>query len=274
MGSIGEAGLNLNYSWMEHPNQRNFHMHAHENCELLYFTGGHGTYVVEGSEYRLTPGCVLLMRIGETHMVHIEPDAPYERYVINFLPEMLAPIDPEGRLLEPFLDRPLGQKNMYTAAQLDSRLIRSCLEMIYATADENAYIQRTAILSGLSVILFEISRTFRNGNAPGVAAPQGLIAGVVDFINRNLTENLSLDALSKQFYLSKSYLNQQFRQATGTTIWDYVLLKRLMLARTSIRRGVSVTDAFRTSGFNDYSSFYRRYKSRFGVSPKDDRPRE
>ena len=88
-----------------------------------------------------------------------------------------------------------------------------------------------------------------------------------------MTEELSLDLLAKRFFLSKSYLNQQFRQATGTTIWDYVLLKRLMQARSAIRSGVPATEAFRARGFNDYSSFYRRYKGRFGVAPNADRPK-
>ena len=273
MGKVGSGKLYSSYYWAEHPNQKNFFMHAHEGCELLYFVSGHGTYAVEGNEYCLSPGCILVMRAGETHMIHIEPDTPYVRYTVNFRPEMLASADPNGLLMQPFTDRPLGQKNMYTAVQFDNRLVRNCLEMMHSTEHQSDAVQQVAILSGLMVILFEISRAFQNGNENAVL-PQGLIAGVVDYINRNLTENLNLDTLSRQFFLSKSYLNQQFRQATGTTIWDYVLLKRLMLARTSIRGGASVTDAFRASGFNDYSSFYRRYKNRFGVSPKDDRPRD
>ena len=271
--SIDGVGMWFNYSRMEHPVQSVFSMHAHETCELLYFVGGVGTYVVEGSEYRLAPGSVMLMRAGETHMMHIVPGTPYERYVINFSPAQLAGMDPEGRWTAPFRDRPLGQKNLYTAAQLDTRRIRSCFDMIYATADADPYVQRTTMQAGLAVILCEIERAYLMGNAFAAQAPQGLIAGVVDYINRHLTEELSLDLLAKRFFLSKSYLNQQFRQATGTTIWDYVLLKRLMQARSAIRSGVPATEAFRASGFNDYSSFYRRYKGRFGVAPNADRPK-
>lgn len=270
---INGKQMSFNYSRVEYPEQNSFTMHAHETCELLYFIGGCGTYVVEGSEYRLMPGSMMLMRAGETHMMHIVPGTPYERYVINFFPEQLLGMDPEARWMAPFRDRPLGQKNMYTAAQLNSRRIRSCLDMIYATVHADAYTQRTTMQAGLAVILCELTCAFRMDNAFVAQAPQGLIAGVVDYINRHLTEELSLDLLAKRFYLSKSYLNQQFRQATGTTIWDYVLLKRLMQARTAIRGGLPVTEAFRASGFNDYSSFYRRYKDRFGVAPNADRPK-
>ena len=96
----------------------------------------------------------------------------------------------------------------------------------------------------------------------------------MEYINNNLTEDLNLTELAARFFVSKSYLNQQFRQATGTTVWNYILLKRLMIARAAIRDGVSVTDAFARSGFTDYSAFYRRYRDRFGVSPKDDLPKK
>lgn len=271
---VGATGLYARYSVDEHPDRRDFHIHAHEDCELYYFVSGRGIYSVEGHEYRLSPGSVMLMRIGETHMMHIEPEVPYERYVINFVPDLLSAIDPAGLLMEPYLHRSVGTKNLYTPSQINSPLIRSCFEGMLASRNRDSYTQRVVTLSNLTAILCEISRAFHSYNIlPAPVAPQGLIATVVEYINRNLTEDLSLDTLSARFYLSKSYLNQQFRQATGTTIWDYVLLKRLMLARTSIRSGSSVTDAFQASGFNDYSSFYRRYKSRFGVSPKDDRPR-
>ena len=272
---IQTPGICISHSRHEHPNVNEYHMHAHEDFELFYFVNGRGTYSVEGNEYRLTPNCVLLMRIGETHMMHIDPDAPYERFVVNFTADSILPIDPTGLFLEPYLNRPVGQQNMYVPSQLNQSLIRSCFDTILAAADYSDAVRHTAVLSHLSVILYDVQRAYHLRPQPlaGLPESQGLIAGVVDYINCNLTENISLDTLSARFFLSKSYLNQQFRQATGTTIWDYVLLKRLMLARTAIRRGMPVTDAFRNSGFNDYSSFYRRYKSRFGVAPKDDRPR-
>ena len=272
---IRTPGLCFSYSRHEHPIVNEYRLHAHEDYELFYFVSGRGTYSVEGNEYRLSPGCVLLMRIGETHMMHIDPDAPYERFVINFTAEALSSIDPRGILQEPYLSRPVGQQNLYMPNQLNQLLVRGCFDAILSAADSEDATQRLAILCNLRTILYDVQRAFLLHTKPlsGLPEAQGLIAAVVDYINCNLTETLSLDALSARFFLSKSYLNQQFRQSTGTTIWDYVLLKRLMLARTSIRGGASVTEAFHASGFNDYSSFYRRYKSRFGISPKDDRPR-
>ena len=270
--SYRKDGIYFHHTRDEVPDSVGFLMHAHENFELYYFISGNGTYFVEGNEYRLTPGCVLLLRPGETHMPQISPDEPYERMALHFSKSTLAPLDPEFRLLRPYLERPGGRQNQYSAAQTDSRLVRACFDSMAHPFSDSDYDRRLAICSAFPVLLNQICTAFDARQNSILQTPQSLIGSVVDYINNNITAELNLDLLSSRFYISKSYLNQQFRQATGTTIWDYILLKRLILARSAIRSGVPVTNAFRASGFNDYSSFYRRYKNRFGISPKDDRP--
>jgi len=44
----------------------------------------------------------------------IDETVPYERICINFRPEILEPLDPEGVLLSLYDGRPLGTHNRYT----------------------------------------------------------------------------------------------------------------------------------------------------------------
>jgi AraC-like DNA-binding protein len=53
----------------------------------------------------------------------------------------------------------------------------------------------------------------------------------------------------------------------GNTVYDYILSKRLILFNEKVKSGVPVVLASLDCGFNDYSSFYRLYKKRFGVCP-------
>ncbi|MCI8359840.1 MAG: AraC family transcriptional regulator [Clostridiales bacterium] len=74
--------------------------------------------------------------------------------------------------------------------------------------------------------------------------------------------------------MSRSQLNRLFRQATGSSVWDYILLKRLVAARNAIRKGSAASEAAIACDWKDYSSFYRSYKTRFGVSPTAGRIRK
>ena len=82
---------------------------------------------------------------------------------------------------------------------------------------------------------------------------------------------MTLDQLSDRFYISKHHLNKVFRRATGTTVFDYLLHKRIVLAQELLIDGLSAQEAAARTGFGDYSSFYRSYRRILGHSPLQDR---
>jgi AraC-like DNA-binding protein len=86
-----------------------------------------------------------------------------------------------------------------------------------------------------------------------------------------LTEPFSLDHISEHFFISKHHLNKLFRLATGTTIYDYLLYKRVIYAQQLLIDGLNASEAALEAGFKDYSSFYRAYTKFLGHSPAKDR---
>jgi len=55
----------------------------------------------------------------------------------------------------------------------------------------------------------------------------------------------------------------------GTTIMKYITIKRLEFARQKILNGIRVGEAAYLSGFGDYTTFFRSYKSYFGCPPSE-----
>lgn len=95
------------------------------------------------------------------------------------------------------------------------------------------------------------------------------ILALLDFLNTHLTEDISIDRLSEQFYISKYYLMHSFKEETGYTIGNYLTTRRLLRARDLIRDGSPITEACFASGFKNYSSFSRAYKKYFKKAPRD-----
>ena len=58
-----------------------------------------------------------------------------------------------------------------------------------------------------------------------------------------------------------------FTKATNMNAWEYIVLKRLVLARSLINDGTTPIDAAKACGFKDYSTFYRAYTSKYGNPP-------
>ena len=248
------------------PEKEYLPLHAHEVFEVYLFLNGEGTYIVEGSEYQLKPETVLIMRAAEMHKPNIIAGIPYERATIHFNPEFLTKLDPEHRLLRPFVERTLGRDNLYDRTKLRSNLLYDCFyNMFHASGD---FYEETVRLSNMFYcILGEIEDAWSRLKSSGGREEGSLIAQITHYIEAHLGEELSLSHLQSRFYISKSQLTRLFKEATGLAVWEYISVKRLTLARSRLREGMRAGDVAASCGFGDYSSFYRSYKKRFGVSP-------
>ena len=262
------ADLAFHHTLTEEPARELFPMHAHTSYELYHFIRGNAFYMVEGNRYALTPGCVLLMRPSETHCLVINENEPYERIAIHFTHGALLTAVPTGALFAPFDDRPLGQYNLYTEGDIGSSFITDCLTGIGFADNPNP---RLSITCALLAALERIGTTFRQGaHFQPNTTENRRAAEIVEYINGNLFEQLSLTRLCDRFYISKAQLNRIFRGATGSSVWEYISLKRLFAARELLRLGHSAAETALLVGFADYSAFYRAYKAQFHTSPKSD----
>ncbi|MDO5126028.1 MAG: AraC family transcriptional regulator [Ruminococcus sp.] len=251
----------------ECPDNKGFSMHIHEQCEIYFFCSGNVEYLVEGSNYFLTEGTIMIMRPAESHMPKIIGNSRYERYALNFPISFAASFDPEGRLMKPFISRPLGKNNMYDTAELDMKIVRRLFEEMSYGGDD--YDKHLTINTHLFILLDMISRAF-NEKAATEHKPQSVSESIVMYVNSHLFEELSIPKLAKHFYFSPSQFNRVFRQATGAAPWEYITKKRLTAAKEKIRNGHSAQNACEACGFKDYSNFYRAYTKHFGCTPKED----
>lgn len=249
------------------PDPEDFTMHAHDWMEIYYFISGSGTYLVEGNQYPIHPHDILILRPAETHKLSIDPSEPYERIAIHFSPSLLEPLDPEQRLLKPFLERPLGQQNYYPAENDPSGHLRTAFSDFNF---EHVPDIRLNLLARLLLFLTALCGEFEQSTHPVPA--QGLQSMVVAYVNEHLFEPISLQSVADHFYRSRSQISRIFQQATGSPLWEYVTIKRLLAARAMIQRGEPAGEACLACGFSDYSSFYRAYRARFQHSPREDSP--
>ena len=238
-----------------------FNMHTHDNYEIYCFLSGTAKYFVEGNIYKLKSGDILIIKKAEAHSLLINSETPYERIVINFTQEALLEENPAAAIA--FLDnKPLGKKNYYSFVRFSDTRWRYYLEKICASTD--TYEKRLY----LTVLLRELNS--QHCKITDTNTETDNISDIINYINHHLAEPLSLDTLCEYFYISKSQLNRKFKRVTGSTVWEYITAKRLLLAKELLRNGEHPTTVSVKSGFSDYCTFYRAYKARFSVSPKND----
>lgn len=255
------------YSWShsrtERPDAGSFERHCHSAYELLFVLHGHGDFIVEGTHYPLRDGTVLLTRPHEYHYVRPDSNTPYERYVINF--DATLPVGSVSDL--PILfPTDTAEKGIYSASPDVISHIADALSVVDLLAEQTAGVKESAVRSAVTQAILLL---FLQGSDSENATGNETVSALVDYIGKHLTENLSLDDLSKTFYISKYHLCRLFRDYTGMPILHYINTKRMALAVEWLSEGIPAEEVSVRLGFGDYSAFYRRFVGIYGKKPTE-----
>lgn len=240
--------------------------HYHEFCKLLLLVSGSGGYNVEGQRYTLQSGDIVLVGSRAVHRPEFAPDAPYERIIVYIDPEFLRRSStPDCDLVAIFSGN--GGHVLRSAHKQRLFALASLLEKDLSSQEYGRVILSTGTLLRL---LVQIGQELCREDAPMPAPiqPQNeRILQIMDFVHAHLAEDITIDQLAEQFYMSKFHMMRLFRAETGQSIYSYLTQQRLALARELISSGIRATEAAFRCGFATYSSFTRAYGKQFGSTP-------
>lgn len=244
--------------------------HFHSVYEIYYFISGDCEILVDSVRYKLTPHSLMLIAPNIYHGIQVNTSDDYVRTCLYLRGDELIP--ERKYLLDSVMHkhtRNLGRDIYYehtedyhldelflNIKELDNRSpeMRKMLEPIYTEA----------LLAQIYLLSNELHPSNENY---GVSEK---INDIQNYINAHITEELSLDDIANNFFVSKNYLNKSFKNITGITVMEFVRLKRVLLAKGLMLNGTPAIEAALQVGFTDYSSFYRSYVKYLYTGPRED----
>lgn len=94
------------------------------------------------------------------------------------------------------------------------------------------------------------------------------IQDVKKFILDNLNESLNVQQLAESVHMSPSHFSRVFKQQTGFSPYDYVLISRLNRAKDYLQKtDMSISQIAYDIGFNSESNFIYFFSKNTGLSP-------
>ncbi len=109
-----------------------------------------------------------------------------------------------------------------------------------------------------------------SGDVPSLATSRPEIEQVLSYIESNLTRPISRQDLARQAAFAPSYFSALFREATGTTIPEYINARRVRRAQELLRDPQTrVSAVCYAVGFRDLSNFNRVFKRLVGQTPRE-----
>lgn len=240
--------------------------------EIFFFLSGDASYLIEGRYYRLRPGDILLTDNRDICRPEICAGGPHERYVIWLNPFFFTRLPDLGDDLATCFADMSGKG--YSLIRPDAATVQHLNSLCAYMADvkaQRAFGGAALLHACLIEFLAYLNRAYFDmpDSVRRDASENDQANAVIDYINDHLAEDLSLDRLAGTFYISKSYLSSQFKQQTGLSLYQFIMKKRLAVARDKLRTGASVMDACISCGFGDYSNFLKAFKREFGCNPRE-----
>ncbi len=247
--------------------------HYHEVYEILFVKAGSSNvrFVVDQVPYSFRENEVFLIPPYTTHFVQCS-DADYtcERTMLFLSPayekKLLADSQEFQHALNDIEARRKFRLYLPPQKAVWIRHIFSFLEKEPENRIGFEQLHRTYIqLLFFSLIqdLFEERKSSSSSRTDNPMLP------VAQYISDHIAEKITLETLAKEFYLSESSISAGFRKSFSVPFREYLTVQRIRLSQKLISEGVELTEIPRRVGFEDYSNFYRSFRKKVGMGPRE-----
>lgn len=248
----------------------NISIHHHDFYEIYFLLGGNVDFLVEGKTHHLEPGDLLLINPQELHQAQVGPDALYERIVLWIDRNYLANLGGGQSDLTACFD---NDSPMHANLLRPDKIRRAALQDLLEKLTAEFYGGKPGgdlYAHGLLLqFMVEVNRLVHNVTSQQSRQEDpDLVSQVLAYIGSHFQENITLEQLAAEFYVSKYYLSHEFSKRVGISVYRYIIFRRLMYAKELMEAGNAPGAVYQSCGFGDYTNFYRAFKSEYGISPK------
>lgn len=227
---------------------------------------------IEDQNYPLKPGSFILIPPDVYHRSVIENmQIPYNRFVLWISQEYFRSLEkasPDYVYMLQYIKS--NHTYIFHNGKITFNAIQSRIFRLIEEQRSTQFGHITQCTLCLKDLLLFLNRLIYDQQGPGTQSlPVSLHENIIDYIKNHLEDNLSLEQLSQEFFVSKFHISHIFKEFYGVSIYRYITQKRLQACKEAIESGGRISELCHQFGFGDYSCFYRAFKKEYGISPKE-----
>lgn len=247
----------LSYQW-----------HTHVGiCEIIQIWSNEGTVLMRDKVYPMRAGTVFLINGMENHCTSPEDLDTYQRSKVVVSYEFMKSVANIAKLDNVFYyafetgERTCFEMSMEWSIEADG--IFKKMKAAYDSEDEYKSAKMVSLLIELIMILCR-HRTYVE------TAGNSRLAEIILYINNHLDEEITIDNICRHMSISKYYLCHMFKKEVNMTISQYILQRRLSVARRRLLDTEdTISEVASKTGFASFSYFSRVFREEHGCSPRE-----
>ncbi|HEM5963687.1 TPA: helix-turn-helix domain-containing protein [Streptococcus suis] len=254
--------------------------HTHQFLEINYVYKGRCRQQINGQEFELKEGDILLMDVESRHSIEALRD---EDILINILFQnkdvsinWLKQLQGENSLLYQFLlsdsSQHFKRDNFLLLHTEENSPVRQILtEMITEYFLPQEFSQQM-LKHYLPLFFYQLARLLPTlEKTVDLHLEESTYAQILKIIDREYA-TISLTNLAKRLSFNKNYLSNLIKAESGQTFTQLVNQRKLMKAQLLLRTTqLPIQEIALSVGFSNKTYFYEKYKETFGHGPKEER---
>lgn len=232
-----------------------FVAHLHSQIELVFSLGGEGVMTIENRSHTLRPGEAALCWPNRVHSYAVLPAgssyllAIFDTALLGETGAAFTRLD----CAQPFLDAARVHPDVPLA-----------LERMAREADLPAPLRRAYAAVAVERLLAALD------TSPRLRADDpDALHRVLGYIQAHLSEDVSLDGLSRALFLNKYYISKLFSEHVGCNLHAYLNALRISRAQELLRDpALSLSEIMARCGYESERTFYRAFREHAGTTPR------
>jgi AraC-like DNA-binding protein/mannose-6-phosphate isomerase-like protein (cupin superfamily) len=265
--AIAHAGENKSFAgYYSEASNPDPDIHIHNCCEIFFCLSGGKNFLIGGQLYDVSDNDIFVINQYEAHKITYTEDESFRRYVFQISPEFLHDCSTRDTdLSKGFYPHKHGFDHRVHLSDGEAAKLLEHLEVL---GKDNGYGDDLIKRGIMTEILVNINKAIieREGE-DSRSRSHTAVNLAIDYINKNYSDQLTLESVAKACYLSVNQLCRLFSEHCGTTVAKYITSKRITEAKKMLAAGKGVTETAMLCGFGDYSGFIRVFKKNVGVTP-------
>ncbi len=243
--------------------------HSRKDCfEFIYVVSGCGTLSVDGTKYDIRPNTLYLINGECVHFTNPGSESLYVRsklsISIQWVHEVFDRVD-DGifkKLCSAMKD------NIMCIELLPSEL--HIVDNIFLSLGFDTEKNLTGMLAKIAELFSVCISTDKREKEH-----DEMIMTILNYIHNNIAENITLEKIAGNVFISKYYLCHKFKKVMGISVNKYIFDKRMSIAQKMLEgTNYSISQIARRTGFSSVSSFSHAFASVYRVSPKNYREKK
>lgn len=239
-------------------------LHKHnEVLELLYISSGSGRYIIGSREYVVEEGNLIICEVGTLH-----GEAPFQKHSMQTYCLALSSVRIKNGIGHMI---PVGQRPILKLSS-STKIIGQLMPYMYNMFHQEDMNPEICSHFALGIICFVKYLLAKQITQISLAEQkqEKLVGKITDYLNIHYTESITLKKISKDLFISETYLSHLFKRETGLAPMQYVIHRRIgeaqsMLMETSFQ----IQHIGEILGFGSSAHFTIMFKKYVGVSPKE-----